>query len=502
MAERTTLAHLLADANSSAPAIIASASRAVFTYRNLAERVEGLAEELRGASLAPGDCVAMVLPNGLEYLLLFLAVTRARLIAAPLNPAYKTEELLFFLEDARARVVIADPANAAVRDAAAKLGLPVWPAAAGADGATEVVPLNKHKRAGADAPRPDDVALFLHTSGTTSRPKGVPLTHSNVLYSSINIARHYGLAPDDRSLLVMPLFHVHGLIGAALSTLASGGAVIVPPRFSASEFWQAAREHCANWYSAVPTIHQVLLARADSDGAPRGGMRFIRSCSAALAPAVLAKLEERFGAPVLEAYGMTEATHQVASNPLPPRPHKPGSVGPGTAEVAILDEAGRHLAVNMAGEVAVRGPNVMRGYRNNPEANAVAFVDGWFRTGDRGVLDDDGYLTLIGRIKELINRGGEKISPAEVDAVLLEHPAVAEAAAFGVPNAKYGEEVWAAVVLRNDVGSSELVAHCSRHLSDFKVPKEIHILAALPKGATGKIQRRDLTAMFNPAAKH
>jgi acyl-CoA synthetase (AMP-forming)/AMP-acid ligase II len=491
---------LLADAKSFSPAIIASASGAVVSYKALADQVEGLAAALRGAGLKPGDCVAIVLPNGLEIIVLFLALTRARLVAAPLNPAYKTDELLFFMQDAQARAVVADATNSAVRDVATKLGLPLW-SPAGDNGTVEIASLGKAADGGAESPQPDDVALFLHTSGTTSRPKGVPLTNANVLCSSLKIARHYALTPEDRSLVVMPLFHVHGLIGATLSTLASGGAVIVPPRFSASEFWELAREYRATWYSAVPTIHQVLLARAESDGAPRGVMRFIRSCSAALAPATLAQLEGRFGAPVLEAYGMTEAAHQVSSNPLPPLPHKPGSVGQGTAEVAILDETGRHLAADTPGEVAIRGPGVMRGYRNNPEANAAAFIDGWFRTGDSGVLDSDGYLTLIGRLKELINRGGEKISPAEIDAVLLEHPAVAEAAAFGVPHTKYGEEVWAAVVLKDDVSADELAAHCNRRLADFKVPKAIHIIPALPKGPTGKIQRPDLASRFKPAGK-
>jgi acyl-CoA synthetase (AMP-forming)/AMP-acid ligase II len=492
---------LLAEGQPSAPAVVAPASGAVVSYNDLAAQIEGLAVVLRGAGLAPGDCVATVLPNGLEALILFLAITRARLIAAPLNSAYKVDELTFLLEDAQARAVIADPANTAVRDASAKLGLSLWPATARADGTVEVGSFNPRGRSAPDHPRAEDVALFLHTSGTTSRPKGVPLTHANVMCSVQRIARHYALTPEDRSLIVMPLFHVHGLIGAALSTLASGGAVIVPPRFSASEFWRLAGEHRATWYSAVPTIHQVLLARADSDGAPRGGLRFIRSCSAALAPATLEQLERRFGAPVLEAYGMTEAAHQVASNPLPPSAHKAGTVGCGTAEVAIVNEAGRHLAANTPGEVVVRGPNVMQGYRNNPQANEAAFFDGWFRTGDQGTLDDEGYLRLIGRIKELINRGGEKISPAEIDAVLLEHPAVAEAAAFAIPDSKYGEEVSAAVVLKADAGEKELKEHCHRELADFKVPKTIHIVAALPKGATGKIQRRALTAMYAPAGK-
>jgi acyl-CoA synthetase (AMP-forming)/AMP-acid ligase II len=316
-----------------------------------------------------------------------------------------------------------------------------------------------------------------------------------VLWSSRNIAAHYDLTPADCSLVVLPLFHGHGLIGATLSTLASGGSVIVPPRFSASEFWKLFREHRATWYSAVPTIHQVLLARADSDGAALSGPRFIRSCSSPLAPAILTKLENRFGAPVLEAYGMTEAAHQIASNPLPPLPHKPGTVGPG-AGISIIDETGRHLAANAPGEVIVRGPNVMRGYSNNPEANAAAFIDGWFRTGDIGAIDDDGYLALTGRIKDLINRGGEKISPAEVEAVLLAHPAVAEAVVFGVPDPKYGEEVSAAVVLSGDTTAQELQAYCRSRLADFKVPKLIHFVSAIPRNAMGKVQRRDLTALF------
>src|SRR5262245_54975021 len=266
------------------------------------------------------------------------------------------------------------------------------------------------------------------------------------------------------------------LIGAALATLASGGAAIVPPRFSASQFWGLFRKHGATWYTAVPTIHEILLERADNDGAPESGARFIRSCSASLAPAVLANLEKRFGAPVLEAYGLTEAAHQVASNPLPPRPFKPGTVGFGTGvELAIIDDTGKHLPSNRRGEVVVRGPDVMRGYRNNPEATASAFIDGWLRTGDAGVLDDDGYLALTGRIKELINRGGEKIAPSEIDDVLLEHPAVAEAAAFGVPDTKYGEEVWAAVVLKGDTDAERLQAFCRARLADFKVPKVIQI---------------------------
>jgi acyl-CoA synthetase (AMP-forming)/AMP-acid ligase II len=316
------------------------------------------------------------------------------------------------------------------------------------------------------------------------------------------IATHYALTPADRSLVVMPLFHGHGLIGAALATLASGGAVIVPPRFSASQFWESFRRHRASWYTAVPTIHEILLARADADGAPHSGARFIRSCSAALAPVVSAALERRFGSPVVEAYGITEASHQVASNPLPPRERKSGTVGFGTgAEIAIIDSQGRHLPSRSTGEVVIRGPNVMSGYYNNPAANAATFIDCWLRTGDMGFLDDNGYLALTGRIKEMINRGGEKISPIEIENVLLAHPYVAAAAAFGVPDPKYGEEVEAAVVLRSAVTTQELQAFCSARLADFKVPKLIHVVSAIPKNAMGKVQRRDLVAFFKSPPK-
>jgi acyl-CoA synthetase (AMP-forming)/AMP-acid ligase II len=500
MSTPTTLADLFSRAEPNHPAVILPEANNTITYRSLAEQVESLAAILRGSGLEPGTPVAIVLPNGLEYVTVFLATTRARLVAAPLNPAYKSDEFRFYLEDAGVKVVIAPPAEHAVREAARQLNLSVWEASVGGDGKVRVngsgLGHGAHKTT--DLPRSDDVALFLHTSGTTSRPKGVPLTHGNLLASIRNIAAHYQLSPADASLLVMPLFHVHGLIGATLSTFFAGGSLVVPPRFSAGNFWPTAQTHRVTWYSAVPTIHQVLLSRAEADGAPRlSGFRFIRSCSSALAPATMQQLEERFGAPVLEAYAMTEASHQMTSNPLPPGVRKPGCVGRGTnVDVAIMDEAGHLLPAGSPGEVVIRGPNVTHGYHNNPQANAEAFTNGWFRTGDRGIMDTDSYVTLIGRIKELINRGGEKISPLEVDAVLLSHLAVAEAAAFGAPDLKYGEEVHAVVVLRSDVTALDLQAHCRDRLADFKVPKMIHIVKELPKGPTGKVQRRFLAAAF------
>jgi acyl-CoA synthetase (AMP-forming)/AMP-acid ligase II len=500
MIPSATLADILPRADKKQTAVILPDAGARTTYQELVNQVEHLAGLLRQAGLRPGQPVAIVLPNGLEFLVSFLAVARARLVAAPLNSAYKAEEFRFYLEDIQAAAVIGPADRHPIQQVARELNVPCWTASRSADGRVQLQGqgLPGDSSSNLEPPHASDVALFLHTSGTTSRPKGVPLTHANLTASMGNIAKHYQLGPADVSLVVMPLFHVHGLIGATLSSLLAGSTLVIPPRFSAGTFWPAVKDHGVTWYSAVPTIHQVLVSRADADQAPRqSGLRFIRSCSSALAPATLAQLEDRFGAPVLEAYAMTEASHQMTSNPLPPAVHKPGSVGRGAnVDVAIMDEAGNLLPAGSQGEVVVRGPNVTRGYHNNPEANAAAFTNGWFRTGDRGILDGEGYLTLVGRIKELINRGGEKISPLEVDAALLSHPAVAEAAAFAAPDPKYGEEVHAAVVAKADITVDDLQAYCRSRLADFKVPKVIHLVKELPKGPTGKVQRRFMAAAF------
>ncbi|HZO73991.1 MAG TPA: AMP-binding protein, partial [Ktedonobacteraceae bacterium] len=344
----------------------------------------------------------------------------------------------------------------------------------------------------------DDVALVLHTSGTTSRPKIVPLRHRNLAASVANIIPSYKLTEDDVSLCVMPLFHVHGLVASTLSTLGSGGTVIVPQRFSPFEFWGLLGEHRVTWYSAVPTIHQLIVDRAASGKrASATSLRFARSCSSSLSPQLMGELEALLDVPVLQAYGMTEASHQMASNPLPPGNRRPGSVGVGTGVgIAILDEHCNLLPVGAVGEVAVRGPNVMDGYEANPAATSAAFCGDWFRTGDQGTLDHDGYLTLQGRIKELIVRGGEKIAPREIDEVLERHPAVAEAVTFGMPHKTWGEEVAAAVVLKGEVGKRDLADFCRQHLADFKIPSQFFFVDDIPRTSTGKIQRRHVAAAF------
>ncbi len=494
----TTLANVL-NPQSATDLAISVPGGAEVSYAEFGEEIERVAELLAGAGVQPGKAVSIALANGLEFMVVFLAVARAGAIAAPLNPAYTADEFKFYMEDAEAQLAILPGGEHAAREAAAALGVPTMEASLD-DAGRAVLSRGENAltaRRDAPAPSPDDVALFLHTSGTTSRPKGVPLTHGNLAASIKNIGDTYRLTPDDKAMVVMPLFHVHGLIGVSLSTLSTGGSLVIPPRFSASRFWGEQQESGATWYSAVPTIHQILLARADDEGAPRESFRLIRSCSSALAPAVFEQLEARFGAPVLEAYGMTEASHQMSSNLLPPGDRMPGTVGKGTGvDIAIMDDDGNLLDAGGRAEVVIRGANVTHGYHNNPDANAEAFTNGWFRTGDQGLLDADGTLTLTGRIKELINRGGEKISPLEVDAALLGHPAVAEAVCFGVPHTMYGEAVQAAVVVSADTDEDAIRAYCGEHLAGFKVPDRVYIIDTMPRTATGKIQRRHIAAMF------
>jgi len=494
----TTLLGLLQAAPRERTAILLPETGTRVSYASLLRQVEAVANQLAAAGVGRGQRVGMALPNGLPTIVCFLAASVAG-TAAPLNPAYREDEFRFYLDDTNACVLIVPPDGAEAARAAAAGRSTVLTAETTAGGEVRLGGVTVASRT-AGAPSVDDVALVLHTSGSTGRPKRVPLLHANLTISAGNVARTYALTPDDVSLCVMPLFHVHGLVASTLATLATGGTVVVPAKFSPLSFWRTARDAGATWYSAVPTIHQMLLGRASPGSERPAGaerLRFIRSCSASLSPQTMHDLEAAFGAPVLEAYGMTEAAHQMASNPLPPGVRQPGSVGPGTGvRISIMDGAGAHLAAGQRGEVVIQGPNVIRGYENNPEANATSFTGGWFRTGDQGVLDERGYLTLVGRLKELINRGGEKISPREIDDVLLAHPKVAEAVCFGVPHPAWGEEVAAAVVLREPATEAELIAHCKAQLADFKCPKKIHITDTIPRTATGKIQRRLVAEAF------
>lgn len=486
---------------------ISASGKFDLTHAQLQELVDHAASLLVASGIGPGDVVALTFPNTVEFVIMFLAVIRSRATAAPLNAAYTAEEFEFYLSDSESKLLLVPTEGLKAAEAAAsKLNIAVVSAALHGD--EPKISLSTNPESNLDSVQqlvnePDDSALFLHTSGTTSRPKGVPLTQLNLATSVLNIKSVYRLTESDSTVIVLPLFHVHGLMAGLLSSLVSGAAVTLPAagRFSASTFWPDMINYNATWYTAVPTIHQIILDRHTSKPEPSyPQLRFIRSCSASLAPSILARLEEAFGAPVLEAYAMTEAAHLMASNPLPQDgPHKAGSVGkPIGQEMAILNEQGEVLPADEKGEVCIRGLNVTKGYKNNPEANKSAYLFGWFHTGDIGFLDSDGYLNLVGRIKELINRGGEKISPIEVDAVLLAHPDVAQAVCFGVPDEKYGEEINCAVIPRegSNLDEAEVTQYCKKNLASFKVPKKVFITDSVPKTATGKIQRRIVAEHF------
>ena len=487
----SNVAALLEHGERDHPAVVVP-NRVSISYAQLRQLTEETAHKLASHGIGKGERVAMVSTNGLEAIVLFLATSTVA-TACPLNPAYKEDEFRFYLEDVGAQFLVVPPGEAEAARKAMPAGGAVIEASLGSDGQFRMNGAARaESRDSFDPSAPTDIGLVLHTSGTTSRPKRVPLRNDNLIASVANIIATYQLDAGDISLCVMPLFHVHGLVASALATFGSGGTVIVPDRFSPLGFWPLMEAHRPTWFTASPTPHQLVLARLQEDR-PAGTdrLRFVRSCSSALSPAQMALMEQRYRVPVLEAYGMTEASHQMASNPLPPAPRFAGSVGCGTGvDIAIFDEDGAALPVGTAGEVVIRGPNVMHGYENNPQANAAAFFDGWFRTGDQGTLDDAGYLRLIGRIKELINRGGEKIAPREIDEVLESHPAVKEAVAFGVPHTTWGEEVAAAVVLIAPATEKELLAYSRERLADFKVPKRLHIVESIPRTPTGKVQRR------------
>ena len=470
----------------------------VIVYSRLTELIPEVSRRLAQFGIARGDRVAMAFPNGPEAILLFLAITRIA-TACPLNPAYTESEFRFYLEDTGARFLIVPPNDMPSARAALSPNVVLIEAELGNDARLRLGSSASERHVEPDgAVSDDDVALVLRTSGTTSRPKRVPLKHRNLTASVRNIVASYQLNADDVTVCVMPLFHVHGLLASALSTLATGGTVVVPRKFSPTGYWPIAQTVRPTWFTASPTPHQLILMRARGNQ-PAGSerLRFIRSCSSALSPAQMAEMEARLGAPVLEAYGMTEASHQMSSNPLPPDERVPGSDGRATGvEIAVLDQAGRLLPPGSSGEVSIKGPNVIDGYENNPGANADSFTNGWFRTGDQGTLDDTGYLRLLGRIKELINRGGEKIAPREIDEVLESHPSVKEAVAFGVPHPTWGEEVGAAVVVSSPVSEKDLARYCRTKLADFKVPKTIHIVDAIPRTPTGKVQRRFVAQQF------
>jgi acyl-CoA synthetase (AMP-forming)/AMP-acid ligase II len=480
---------------------VAGIGQLPLSYSELRALVARTTQQLNQLGIGRNDRIAIVLPNGPTMATAFVSIANCA-TTAPLNPAYKHAEFDFYLGDLNANALVVEkdstsPAVAVARDGGIRIielnsdpSQPTGSFDLTSDAAASPVPAEK-----AGAAAADDVALVLHTSGTTSRPKIVPLAQSNICASARNIQATLRLEAADTCLNVMPLFHIHGLMAAVLASLGAGATVFSTPGFDALRFFAWLDEAKPTWYTAVPTMHQAILTRAKRNQAviDQVPLRFIRSSSSSLPPKVLAELEATFGVTVVEAYAMTEAAHQMTSNQLPPGTRKPGTVGCAAGPtVAIMHESESTLLPRgETGEVVIQGDNVTVGYENNPTANAEGFVNGWFRTGDQGVMDADGYLTITGRLKEIINRGGEKISPREVDDVLMDHAAVLQVVTFAMPHKSLGEEVAAAVVLREgqQVESSDLQAFAAERLAAFKVPRKILFLDEIPKGATGKLQR-------------
>ncbi|MFF4349047.1 FadD7 family fatty acid--CoA ligase [Streptomyces sp. NPDC001530] len=492
-----------------ARALVFTRDRVHLSYRALATLAEEVAARLGGAGLHRGDAVGLICANTAEFVVALLGAARAGLVVAPLDPALPGSQLSARFEALGVRAVLLGP-PAADAQPVAPVRVPTWAlrvdvsragtaAVAVETGARAV----RHVRGAAQELSPDD-ALVLFTAGTTDRAKMVPLTHANVAASVRGICATYELGPGDATVAVMPFFHGHGLFAALLASLASGGCVLLPERgrFSARTFWDDMRAAAATWFTAVPTIHEILLDRSEIEypGPQVPPLKFVRSCSAPLNAATQRALERTFGAPLLSAYGMTESTHQATSEPLPQRGSlKHGSVGrPTGVDLRVVDRNGRVCPVGIQGEVWVHGPAVARGYLAHPAETAHSFADGWFRTGDLGSLDKDGYLSLTGRIKNLINRGGEKISPEYVEDILAGCPGVSEAAVFAVPDATYGQRVGAAVVVREgeSIGSEEILQYCRDRLAAFEVPDRLVLAAALPHTAKGGLDRLAVEARY------
>jgi acyl-CoA synthetase (AMP-forming)/AMP-acid ligase II len=482
---------------------ITAPERSPLTYAQLLTQVENVKETLNACGVGRNDRVVIVLENGPEMAVAFMAIASC-CTAVPLNPAYRPEEFRFYLSrlNARALVVSADD-QTGVKDLARQLGLAIVELIPNQAGAFELHCADNRASAQTGFAESDDIALILHTSGTTSAPKIVPLTHRNICAMAKNNQVGLELTETDLCLNIMPLFHSTGLVGVVLASLVSGAGVVCPPGFYAPQFFDWLNGFKPTWFTAVPSMHQAILARARtySQNPVQTRLRFLRSSSSALPQQLMSDLEQLFQAPVIESYGMTECG-MIACNPLPPRIRKPRSAGVATAiDINVQDENGNFLPADSAGEIVLRGACVMRAYEAEPLVNEESFSNGWFRTGDQGFLDDDGYLFITGRLKEIINRAGEKIAPLEIDQALLDHPLVEQAVTFPVPNELLGEEVAAAVVLSGDADETELREFVFSKLAPFKVPRQILIVDEIPKGSFGKLQRSRLADQLHVAAR-
>jgi acyl-CoA synthetase (AMP-forming)/AMP-acid ligase II/aryl carrier-like protein len=506
MSDTKTIAEMIAGHTYSTPdaTAIATIDGMTLTWKQLASVIAAAAEDWRKFGIAPTDTVATSMSTVVPATPVAFLTVAAASGCLPLNSDYRVRECTDHMKGGRARafVVFGTEESEAV-EAARSLGLLIIRVSPGAMMSGRWVAQIEGSATSSAFHRPpeaDDVALVLQTSGTTAQPKIVPLTQENLVTSARQIAATLKLTPGDGCLNLMPLFHIHGLIGALLSSVAAGATFVTTPALEPSAFGRWLVDSEATWYTAVPTMHQAIVAAMRDAKSPKPTkLRFVRSSSAPLPPPLAIELEALFGVPVLQAYGMTEASHQVACNPLPPGRRKHNSVGlPTGTQIRIVGEGGRLLLRGERGEVCIAGPGVFSGYAGSPEANRKGFIDGFFHTGDEGYFDEEGYLFLTGRLKEMINRGGEKIAPAEIEMVLLEHSSVAQAVCVAVPHPTLGEDVGAAVVAEAgaEVDATVLQNFMADRLAPHKIPQKIFVVAALPKGPTGKVVRRDVAAQL------
>jgi acyl-CoA synthetase (AMP-forming)/AMP-acid ligase II len=474
-------------------AAIRAPGRLPLTYTRLLSQLETIRESLNAFGFGRNDRIVTVLDNGPEMAVAFMGLASC-VTVVPLNPAYRADEFRFYLSRLNAKALVVNAQDQTdVKELGYKLGLRIIELVPQPDAEAGVFELHctsSHPVKQTGFAHIDDVALILHTSGTTSAPKIVPLTHENICAQAKNNQVSLKLNATDLCLNIMPLFHSTGLVGVVLASLISGAGVVCPPGFYAPQFFDWLEEFQPTWFTAVPSMHQAILARAraNQQHVVDSSLRFIRSSSTALSQQLMSELEQLFNVPIIESYGMTECG-MIACNPLPPQKRKPRSAGVATS----ID-----IKIDTDGEIVVRGACVVSGYEDASRANEESFTNGWFKTGDQGFIDNEGYLFITGRLKEIINRGGEKIAPLEVDQALLEHPFVEQAVTFPVKNELLGEEVAAAVVLNGgDVSETELREFVFSRLAAFKVPRQILIVDEIPKGSFGKLQRSRLADLLN-----
>ena len=497
-----SLVEAQAAARPGATYFVATETGRSLTFGELRESCAAVRGMLAAYDLAPGAHVSLVMPNGLATLRILLGAMSAGYCVNPVNLLSQPEQMRYVIEHSDCALVFASPEWAAkVRSLVKDIGRAIEVIEVDPD--ADSLPGERHSReeghsreGGNPVPSPDSLALLMYTSGTTGKPKGVMLTQANLAANARIIGEEHRLGPSDRVTAILPLYHINAFAVTMLAPLAHGGSLAMPPKFSATRFWDMVARFECTWLNMVPTIVSYLLEGATPPRESTARVRFCRSASAPLSPEHLIAFQKKFGVGVIETMGLTETVAPAFSNPYEQAERKVGSVGrPSGCEAKIVDEKGDELPDGIQGEIVIRGPQVTRGYYKNESATASAFfAGGWFRSGDVGVRDTDGFFFVTGRIKELIIKGGENIAPREIDEVLMRHPAVLDAAAVGIPDPHYGQEIMACVIRRGGhiCTDEDLRAFCLEHLGRYKTPKVIRFVDELPRGPSGKVQRLKL----------